>query len=127
MRSAITLTAGLSGIINVLNVSDGDTELRFDQENPDDVERAKKIVQDMLRRGFALFVDTPIGPMRVLEFDPDTCRYMIYDDPEFAAVDQIAAGELVDLPVSTRRRGRPRRSVSATKAKATAIGRSAGG
>ncbi len=43
--------------IDVLNTGYGDFELRFDPNKPDDVEKAKQTITDMLKRGYAILCD----------------------------------------------------------------------
>ena len=42
--------------IDVLNTGYGDFELRFDPNKPDEVQKAKETITDMLKRGYAIFV-----------------------------------------------------------------------
>lgn len=121
----------------------GDIKLSFNANDPMEVERAKRIVKDMLRRGYALFVQGPDGTMqKVLDFNERHGAYVIaagaetYETP---AVDleverndpappdpnyQRAASEQM---VEKRRRGRPRKEIKMSQAKVVAVGRSAGG
>ena len=99
----------MSGSIGILNVGAGDTKLVFDPNNAIETIRAKRIVKDMLRRGYALIVEVPQAPpergwpegkpppkryQRVLDFDEKTAEYIIADlDPEIAAkADREEAG-----------------------------------
>lgn len=143
----------MSGQIGILNVGAGDTKLTFDKSNPAECIRSGRIVQDMLRRGYALLVEVDDGKggksfTRVHDFDPDKCEYIIADGPlravdpaairgaadeETAAKAPAAAGTFTgdEGPRETptpqpRLRGRTR-SVSATEARGVAVGRSAGG
>lgn len=89
----------MSGEIGILNVGAGDTKLTFDQNNPAETIRAARIVKDMLRRGYALLIETgkdgdgrPVYE-RALDFREDTCEYVIADfDPVTAeAADRAEA------------------------------------
>ena len=51
----------MNGTVQILNVAAGDIELRFDPANMGERIRASRIVTDMLRRGYALLVETE-GP-----------------------------------------------------------------
>jgi hypothetical protein len=78
------------GTIGVLNVGAGDTKLTFDKNNPIERIRSARIVTDMIKRGYVLLVEVERDGVksfqRVLEFDPDTCEYIIADfDPIIAA------------------------------------------
>lgn len=108
----------------ILNVGDGDTKITFDKDKPDELERSKKIVTQMIRAGFAIMVlvgTTASGKpkyRRATKFDPDTCEYIIVDAP-----DDVAAP--ADEP---KRKGRGRaQRVPAAGAKAVGVARSAGG
>ncbi|HEY6154669.1 MAG TPA: hypothetical protein VIW07_13090 [Candidatus Udaeobacter sp.] len=120
----------LAGQLDVLNCGEGDLKIVITENNPIEIERAKRIITDMLKRGYALFIhgegDTLI---RVKRFKPDTLTYIIADGPTVAPEpleEPEAMPEPVQLP--KRGRGRPRtREVKATETKATVVGRSAGG
>lgn len=87
--------------IDVLNTGYGDFELRFDPNKPDEVERAKQTITDMLKRGYAIFVRQGKETLRVRKFDMDRNVYIIGSTPA------------EEVPI--------------TEARATAVGRSAGG
>jgi len=87
--------------IDVLNTGYGDFELRFDENKPDDVQKAKETITDMLKRGYAIFVHQGKETLRVRKFDPNKNVYIIGSTPA------------EEIPVMG--------------AKATAVGRSAGG
>jgi hypothetical protein len=89
----------MSGKVGILNVGAGDTKLVFDPDNPADCIRAARIIKDMLRRGYALLVDTgkrdaqdrPIYA-RAKDFDETKCEYIIADfDPMIAAEEDANA------------------------------------
>lgn len=92
--------SGLPGI-DVLNTGYGDFELRFDPNKPDEVEKAKQTITDMLKRGYAIFVRKGGETYRVRKFDVDRNVYIIGSTPA------------EEVPVAGTR--------------ATAVGRSAGG
>lgn len=141
----------MTGTIGVLNVGAGDTRLTFDKNNPAEAIRSGRIVQDMLRRGYALLIEVPDGKggktmTRVKEFDPATNEYIIADlDPIQAAAadeqevrdvqssaapsDREAAGEGGAKEPS--RLGRPRKGptsrIPASGTSGVAVSRSAGG
>lgn len=136
----------MSGIVEILSVGEGDTKLSFDKSNPVERERAKRIVTDMLRRGYAILVQvggTDLEPLyrRAKEFDPETCEYVIAGGPEDAvdlsaekpgAGDEAPHGRKADGSPRKRpgpQKGRPygSRRVPADKARAVAVGRVAGG
>ncbi len=139
--------------LDILNTGRGHTELHFDKDDVIEVERAKRIIEDMLDRGYLLFVEGDDGKAsRVLAFCSSTGRYIIGDRgmhsnaeplPEdwkpntmqpLPPAEESAAGEKPSEPAK-RRRGRPPKAdagkqlgaVPMNKTRATAVGRSAGG
>jgi hypothetical protein len=131
-----------TGVLEILNVAAGDVKLTFDKGNPIETIRAKRIVVDMLRRGYALVVEVERGGKRayerVQEFDEKNGEYIIADfDPVIAQEADKADGELPPLPLRqhdisapapqpvAKKGGRTRLPMETTKA--TGIGRSAGG
>lgn len=111
-------------------------ELRFDEKNPIEMERAKRAIIDMLNNGYALFVTDDQGNTeRVKAFLPDRNVYLIADVPVFGSNDRTEPVLEVSHPKPSvseppqRLRGSRRRyrEVKATEAKVTAVGRSAGG
>ena len=87
--------------IDVLNTGYGDFELSFDPNKPDEVQKAKETITDMLKRGYAIFVRQGKETLRVRKFDVDKNVYIIGSTPA------------EEVPVAETR--------------ATAVGRSAGG
>jgi hypothetical protein len=87
--------------IDVLITGYGDFELRFDPNKPDEVEKAKQTITDMLKRGYAIFVRQGTETLRVRKFDVNKNVYIIGSTPAEEA------------PIAETR--------------ATAVGRSAGG
>lgn len=124
--------------LDILNCGAGHLEIRFDEKDVIEIERAKRIIQDMLRRGYALFVHGPDNTLiRVKRFDAAKGVYIIADGPTIAP----EPSEVQDDPRATptppeqtdggvkRGRGRPRKEkeVPMAEAKVTVVGRSAGG
>ncbi len=87
--------------IDVLNTGYGDFELRFDPNKPDEVQKAKETITDMLKRGYAIFVRHGKETVRVRRFDVEKNVYIIGCTPA------------EEVPIADVR--------------ATAVGRSAGG
>jgi len=87
--------------IDVLNTGYGDFELRFDLNKPDEVQKAKETITDMLKRGYAIFVRQGKETFRVRKFDADKNVYIIGS----TSAEEVPRAET----------------------KATAVGRSAGG
>lgn len=126
--------------VGILNVGAGDTKLSFDKSNPQERERAAKIVADMLKRGYALLVQVgekdgePIY-QRAKAFDPETCEYIVPGGPD-DAVDIGAPAVEVGNGVSKKtskaagarsvKTGKTRR-IDAGSTHAVGVARTAGG
>lgn len=65
------------GELSVLNCAAGDINIKFDKDDPKDVENARKIIQDMQRRGYVIFIQDGKETKRVDGFDPKTCEYLL--------------------------------------------------
>lgn len=114
----------MKGQLDILNVGSGHLEITYSQGDVVEMERAKRIIGDMLRRGYALFVHGTDGALiRVDEFDAKHNRFIIADGPTVPP--ETLPPE--QAPEVKPKRGRPRRAVPIEKAKATVVGRSAGG
>ncbi len=111
--------------LDILNTGSGHVEMRFDKD-PMELERAKRIITDMLKRGYVLFVEGKDKELhRVEKFDPEKMVYLIADLSEAPAT--VPASEVGFAAPTTKRRGRPRKAVAVAEVRTTAIGRSAGG
>jgi len=143
----------MKGEVGILNVGAGDTKLTFDNSNPMETARACRIVKDMLKRGYALFIevgrngdDQPVY-RRALDFDEATAEYIIADYDPLAARSEPtpappadedqpdveeeetgrAAPPAAEAPAPAKR-GRPaKKRVPAAKTNAVAVARTAGG
>ncbi len=136
------------GSIGILNVGVGDTKLTFDPAKPEETRRAAAVVEDMLRRGFAILVQVgerngkPLF-QRAESFDPETCEYIIVGTPP-APPPPAAEGDDGTAPAEavadTNEAPRQRKSrkgvkygaynktrVPAASTRAVAVARSAGG
>ena len=126
----------MTGHLTILTVGDGDTTLTFDPKKPAECARAKKVVDDMLKRGFAILVEVgkrdgePLY-QRAKAFDPETAEYIIVGAPD----DEEAEEEAAPPPkpsrprrkaAGTKRKPRTRR-VKADGANAVGVARTAGG
>lgn len=113
----------MTGLVEILNVGEGDTKLTFDKDKPEERKRAARIVADMLKRGYALLVQVgkqdgePIY-RRAKAFDPETCEYIIAGGPD----EEINIGT-----EAQKKKARKQRRVSADKTRAVSVGRTAGG
>ena len=144
----------MKGQVGILNVGAGDTKLVFDPENPADMIRAARIVKDMLRRGYALLVDTGVRDdkgrpvyRRAKDFDETKCEYIIADfdptiaaeedanddvsdranEPPAAATGQAPGAEVAERPRLKRGPKPGSRRVKASEVHVVAVSRSAGG
>jgi hypothetical protein len=101
----------MAGYLDILNCGAGHLSFNFDTANEAEVERAKTVIRDMLNRGYTVLVEVDGETRRVKKFDPQRGEYIIADPPP-------------------KRRGRPpgpARRVPMKAARATGIGRTAGG
>lgn len=121
-----------TGSLSVLNVGAGDIEIRFNQHQPEEVERAVKMLLDMQRRGYAILVKQDDGTyVRAHSIDPERAVYVISGEPDQVTIRQeVIDGEVVGdrkaLPPAPRR-GRARREQSIAGRHAVGVARSAGG
>ena len=67
--------------LDVLNTGHGDFELSFDPNKPEDVQKAKETITDMLKRGYAIFVQQGEETFRVRKFDANRNVYIIGSTP----------------------------------------------
>ena len=109
------------GTVDVLNCGSGHLKFSFDSGEVE-AERASRVVQDMLRRGYALFIEGKAGKMiKVKSFDPKTREYIIADGA-------LYAGDEEPKPQSrpSSRKGVPIR-LAANRSKVTGVAPTAGG
>ena len=121
-----------TGSLSVLNVGAGDIEVRFNPHQPEEVERALKMLKDMQRRGYAILVKQGDGSYaRAIEIDEKTSCYVISEEVpvETAAPPDVEAAAAADEPpVAPRRRGRPpKKQQPIAGSHAVGVARSAGG
>lgn len=116
------------GVLEVLSIGRGDLTLHVGT-NDDDRDRARQLIEEMLRKGYAIFVETDDGPERVVAFNPSRMTYTIADGPDPEAA---GAAPPDDAPTPPP----PRKATKARKrttekpvagSRATAVGRTAGG
>jgi hypothetical protein len=75
----------MNGTLDVLNCCAGHMSFSFDNGDPLELERAKRVVTDMLKRGYALFIEDKDGKLaKVKKFDPKRAEYIIADGPLYA-------------------------------------------
>lgn len=109
-----TATADTQNLM-ILNCTDGDTKFSFDPDKPEDVARADRMITDMMRRGYSIFVEGKDGVLkRATRFDPKTREYILQDT--------------VPAERAAKTRGRPPgRRVPARGSKVAAVGLTSGG
>lgn len=73
------------GTLSVLNCREGDTTLNFNPESPADVQMAQATVEDMLKRGYMIFVQVGEETLKVEKFDPTKGAYIIKGREEVKA------------------------------------------
>lgn len=112
------------GVLEILSIGRGDIKLSIDNSD-EDRERAKQIIEEMLRAGYTIFVETDDGPVRVTEFNPKRMVYTV-DVPDRGLPAPPEPKALPPGPKIRRGRGR-RREVPVAGSRATAVGRTAGG
>ncbi len=110
------------GMLEILSVGRGDIKISLDHNNPEDVENARKLIEELLTKGYGVFVETDKGLSRVRKFNP---KRMTYSIMEF--VDQI---DDAPAPAAAKPGRKPRtreREIPVAGSKTKAIGRTAGG
>lgn len=124
----ITLPPGLS----ILNCQAGDIKVSFDKDNPLEAARAERVVQDMLKRGYIIFVyDEEEKLHRVTDFDANTNEYIIADRGYDEASPEEATSEVEEQVATAKSKSRkikaPAKRVPADKSRAVGVARTAGG
>ena len=123
------------GVLEILSIGRGDIKLSIDN-NDEDRAKAKDIIEEMLRKGYSIFVETDEGPVRVTRFNPKRMSYTIdvtalpaAPEPKALPPGPTAPGSWASGSRPRSRGGRPKgtREVPVAGSKATAVGRTAGG
>ena len=110
------------GMLEILSVGKGDIKLTIDGNDEGEVNDARKIIEEMLAKGYGIFVETDKGLSRVKKFNPKRMTYVISELPEG---ESLPTGP-VDLGAARKRKA-IEREVPVAGSKAKAIGRTAGG
>lgn len=121
------------GQLSILSVSQGDIKISFDNKDAAETIRAKRIITDAMRRGYALLVEVDGVYQRALDFDESKGEYVIADwDPQTVQPDlrlkdaETETQETTAQPGPKKgKRGRKRIPIESTNA--VGIARSAGG
>lgn len=108
----------LRGSLDVLSIGKGDLRITIGGD-ADDTEKARKLITEMLEKGYAIFVETDEGLTRVKRFMPKRMTYVISDFGD--------SGPELDPAPAPKRRGKRTREVPVGGTKAVAVGRTAGG
>lgn len=112
--------------IKVLSVGEGDMKISFDKTNAQERKRAETVINDLLRQGYALMVETAKDTYkRVRAFDAKTSEYIVFSDAAMGTMNLSDSPPAEDRP----RRGRPRKEVERVPVTrpVTAVARTAGG
>lgn len=105
----------MTATLAIPSVGEGHIEVKFDNKDVAETLRAERIVEDMLKRGYIIIVETAPGEWeRATSFDPKTNCYVLADGPSDQERDYDA-----NSPTSTGLK-----SETTTKSKAKAKGRS---
>jgi hypothetical protein len=118
------------GTLEVLNVGLGHVTVTFGKDDPVERERARRMVEDMLRRGYSLFIEREGALVPVRGFDAGAAAYIVTDVPAPTTESQVVteAGAFCHCGRPKGHRGAHRKTrVPVAEAKVVAIGRSAGG
>jgi hypothetical protein len=127
-----TLGSFCPGVLEILSIGKGDIKLSIDN-NDEDKAKAKAVIEEMLRKGYSIFVETDDGMQRVTQFNPNRMSYTITEVvptlPAPAEPKALPPGEPRATPArrAASRRQRRTREVPVSGSKATAVGRTAGG
>ncbi len=122
--------------VSVLNCGAGDMTFSFNKQDPLEVARAERVVQDMLARGYLLFAKVDGQLVRIKAFDAKTHEYVIADGAAVAPSPYDPAEPLAATtpPESARKPypgtkpdGRRTRRVKAAGTPVTGIAPTAGG
>lgn len=111
------------GMLEVLSVGKGDIKLTVGGDNPEEIDKARAVIEEMLRKGYGIFVETDGGLRRVKKFNPKRMTYVIAElapEPAPVAATAAKAAKAKDHRVVDR-------EIPLAGSRAKAIGRTAGG
>lgn len=129
------------GKLSCLSVNDGDIEITFDNQNAAECIRAKRIITDMLGRGYALLVKLEDGTYTrvqkfiekhgtyiIADFDPATDEPKRYGQTENKAETQTQESEpTIKKKYAGRGRKPKTQGLQMEKSEVVAVAPSAGG
>lgn len=120
------------GSLSTLSVADGDIEITYDTQNTAEAIRAKRMIKDMLKRGYALLVEDEDGKyVRALDFNETKGRYIVADfAPETVEPEPSTEPMEKKLDEQTKKTVRSKartKEIPMERANAVAVARTAGG
>lgn len=119
------------GQMDVLSVGRGHLRVTVDDKDPASLDSARRMIEDMLKRGFSIFVETDKGLRRVKKFNPARMTYLIDHVPDDEKLEQSRPADGVTPSPSgyiKKKSGRtPKTEVKVSESKSTVVGRTAGG
>lgn len=119
----------ITGSLSVPSVGRGHLEISFTEGDAVQEEQARRVIEDMLKRGYSLFIHDETDPKKLIKvrhFDAKHMRYVIAAD---AGHPTMATADVATRRKSySKRRGRSRmRSVPVRSSRSIAIAPTAGG
>lgn len=118
----------LAGVVAILNCSTGDTRISFNSNDPAEVERAKAVVEDMLKRGYCLAVVVGDKMERAVGFDSAKSEYIVESaEAPRPPLPPEGVPEPADAKPKRGRRGSHLTRRSAKEHGVIAVGQTAGG
>lgn len=111
--------------LDVLNCAAGHLMFRFDKTKTEEVEKAKKVIKDMLSRGYMLFAIVDGQHTRIRKFDAEREEYIL-EEPETIPEPEPSLGTNPRAPRARKTNLRERR-IRLHETRATGIGPTAGG
>lgn len=115
------------GVLEVLSVGKGDLKLTWEAGDED---KARSTIEEMLRKGYSIFVETDVGPARVQRFSSERMTYII---TEVVEGEQLPTGpaepakKAAGKTTKATARKTKEKEVPVAGSKARAVGRTAGG
>jgi hypothetical protein len=114
----------MTGSLSILNVGEGDINITFNRENPDETAQAITMLQDMQRRGYAIMIRLPDDTyVRAQSIDAEHGAYVVMLPADAPRLGE----EVIEQPVKGKGRGTRKVALPVEKTQAVGIARSAGG
>jgi len=112
------------GTLEILSVGDGHMTLSFDSKNPHEVEEAKQAVDDMMKRGYTIFVEYEGKYVPIAAFDAEKTEYVLKSSNSTARDPETKQQEKNRIKAEKKAE---RVRVKAEEARATAVAPTSGG